>query len=156
MRENKGLKASQNEERQMRRRDEENGLDFFHPFGSFFDESFLPIANESRNILKTDIKDEGGDYRLSVEVPGVDKKDVEVHLKNGYLTVSATLNRQSEEGKGKNVRRERFSGRYTRSFFVGENVDKKGVTASTQNGVLTIVVPKVKEADDRNDAIEVK
>lgn len=154
---NRNVEIANKENNRLARREEDDlGLDFFRPFKNFFNDGLTPMFKSEENILKTDIQDEGNTYKFSMEVPGVDKKDIHVNLKNGYLTVNASLNRENKDDKGKNVHSERFSGSYTRSFYVGEGIDRKGIQASTNNGVLNIIVPKGKEENNSSDSIEVK
>lgn len=93
--------------------------------------------------MKTDIKDDGTNYVMQVELPGIDKKDINVSLKDEYLTIKANVNVENsdKEKKGNFIHRERYSGTATRSYYVGE-VDMKSVKASYANGVLTLTFPK--------------
>lgn len=93
--------------------------------------------------MKTDIKDDGTNYVMQVELPGIDKKDINVSLKDEYLTIKANVNVENsdKEKKGNFIHRERYSGTATRSYYVGE-VDIKSVKASYANGVLTLTFPK--------------
>lgn len=93
--------------------------------------------------MKTDIKDDGTNYVMQVELPGIDKKDINVSLKDEYLTIKANVNVENsdKEKKGNFIHRERYSGTATRSYYVGD-VDMKSVKASYANGVLTLTFPK--------------
>lgn len=135
--------------------DEPMDLDFFRPFSDAFEDGMMPMMRMDRNLMKTDVKDEGNDYRFAIEVPGVDKKDIHLTVKNGYLTVSANMNKSMDDRKGKTVLSERFNGSYRRSFFVGEGVNTKNVTASEANGVLTVIVPKV-NAKETSDEVTIQ
>ena len=126
-----------------------NELDFFDDaFGGFFKPLFY---EEKHHSMKTDIKETENSYVLDIEVPGFDKKDVNVSLENGYLTVSAQKktcegDEHDEKDKKKEnyIRRERSSS-VSRSYYVGD-VDKEAVKAKYENGVLTIDIPKEKPA----------
>lgn len=126
-----------------------NELDFFDDaFGGFFKPLFY---EEKHHSMKTDIKETENSYVLDIEVPGFDKKDVNVSLENGYLTVSAQKKtceggETDEKNKKKEnyIRRER-SCSVSRSYYVGD-VDKEAVKAKYENGVLTIDIPKEKPA----------
>ena len=122
-----------------------NELDFF---GGFFKPLFY---EEKHHSMKTDIKETENSYVLDIEVPGFDKKDVNVSLENGYLTVSAQKktceggeNDEKNKKKENYIRRER-SCSVSRSYYVGD-VDKEAVKAKYENGVLTIDIPKEKPA----------
>lgn len=126
-----------------------NELDFFDDaFGGFFKPLFY---EEKHHSMKTDIKETENSYVLDIEVPGFDKKDVNVSLENGYLTVSAQKrtceggeNGEKDKKKENYIRRER-SCSVSRSYYVGD-VDKEAVKAKYENGVLTIDIPKEKPA----------
>ena len=126
-----------------------NELDFFDDaFGGFFKPLFY---EEKHHSMKTDIKETENSYVLDIEVPGFDKKDVNVSLENGYLIVSATQktceggeNDEKDKKKENYIRRER-SCSVSRSYYVGD-VDKEAVKAKYENGVLTIDIPKEKPA----------
>ena len=126
-----------------------NELDFFDDaFGGFFKPLFY---EEKHHSMKTDIKETENSYVLDIEVPGFDKKDVNVSLENGYLTVSAQKrtceggeNGEKDKKKENYIRRER-SCSVSRSYYVGD-VNKEAVKAKYENGVLTIDIPKEKPA----------
>lgn len=126
-----------------------NELDFFDDaFGGFFKPLFY---EEKHHSMKTDIKETENSYVLDIEVPGFEKKDVNVSLENGYLTVSAQKktceggeNDEKDKKKENYIRRER-SCSVSRSYYVGD-VDKEAVKAKYENGVLTIDIPKEKPA----------
>ena len=117
--------------------------DFFKPFYGF---------DREANAMRTDIQEKDGNYLLEVDLPGYDKKDINVSLENGYLTVSAVQNKNVEEKNDKNyIRRERVYGSCSRSFYVG-NVEQKDVKAKYENGILNISFPKENKQlpDSRN------
>lgn len=100
--------------------------------------------NASR-IMKTDIRETDTSFELDIDLPGFKKEDIQAHLKDGYLTISAQkgLERdQKEEKTGRYIRRERYSGSCSRSFYVGENVTEEDIQAKFENGILQISVPK--------------
>ena len=85
--------------------------------------------------------------KLDVDLPGYKKEDIKAELKDGTLTISASTNTEKEDKDkdGKFIRRERFSGSCSRSFYVGENLDQEDIKAKFENGILKLFVPK-KEA----------
>jgi HSP20 family protein len=136
---------------------EDSELGFFRPLFNLFTDDFAPEFHGPVNLMKTDIKEEAKDYRLDIEVPGVEKKDIKVSLEDGYLNVSATVNKDVKEGSGKAVHTERFAGSYSRSYYVGNRVKKSDIAASVNNGVLTLLVPKTDEKEDEAEKyIEIK
>lgn len=97
-------------------------------------------------LMKTDIKEKENKYVIDIDLPGYEKEGIELNIQDGYLTVHATVNKdEKDEEKGKFVRKERFSGECTRSFYVGENVTEDEIKAKFRNGTLTIEVPKKEE-----------
>ena len=114
-------------------------------FDDFFNTPFF-TRNES-SMMKTDIKEHDNGYELTIDMPGVKKEDIKAELNDGYLTVSAESNSSKDEKdeKGKYICRERYTGSYSRSFYVGDAVTEEDIKAKFENGTLTLEVPK-KEA----------
>ena len=117
---------------------------------NFWDPFFAPFfeeVNEGKTFgslqMKTDIKELEDHYEMAVELPGFDKKNIGLKLEDGYLAIIAEVNRSDEEKdkKGNYLHRERFSGKTSRSYYVGD-VDKETIKAAYDNGVLTITFPK--------------
>ena len=113
---------------------------------NIFDDLFnTPFFTRSeQNMMKTDIKEHDGGYELTVDLPGVKKDDIKAELNDGYLTITAE-NNSSKDEKGKYICRERYSGSYSRSFYVGDAVTEEDIKAKFENGTLTLDIPK-KEA----------
>lgn len=99
------------------------------------------------DMMKTDIKDTENGYEITMNVPGVKKEDIRAELKDGYLTIQAVSNSSSDEKDkdGRYIRRERYSGSCSRSFYVGEDVTQEDIRAKYEDGTLKLLVPK-KEA----------
>ncbi len=114
-------------------------------FDDFMDDMFsvdrMPVKTMP-SIMKTDIKETEDQYVLAIDLPGFKKEDVKIHLKDGYLNVSASSQNEEEEKDGKYLRRERCTGSMTRSFYVGEDLTEEDVKAKFGNGVLTLALPK--------------
>ena len=122
----------------------ENMLDDF--FGTSFFGGHDPLfGKHGRNLMKTDIRetDDAKGYRFAVDLPGFEKVEIHVDVKDGYLTVSAEkgLDKDEEDKKGRILRQERYAGACSRSFYVGD-VKPEDVKAKYEHGVLTILVPK--------------
>ena len=122
-------------------------------FDDFFD-SFLLDRNYSN--MKCDIYEKDGDYHIEMDIPGFNKEDISVEVKNGYLTISAEKsNETNEEDKHKKyICQERTYGKYQRSFYVGD-IEPNEVNAEFKNGMLKLVIPK-KEKTDNKKYIEIK
>ena len=109
--------------------------------------------------MKTDVRETENAYELDVDVPGFKKDEVNVQLEKGYLTISAgkKLDKDEKDTKGNYIRRERYEGACTRSFFVGENIRKEDITAKMEDGILRLTFPKKAQAEieqSRTIAIE--
>ena len=122
----------------------ENMLDDF--FGTSFLGGHDPLfGKHGRNLMKTDVRetDDAKGYRFAVDLPGFEKDEIHVDVKDGYLTVSAEkgLDKDEEDKKGRILRQERYAGACSRSFYVGD-VKPEDVKAKYEHGVLTILVPK--------------
>ena len=113
----------------------------------FFGEPFGGYDYSESGLMTTDVKDTDKGYEVTMNMPGVKKEDVKAELKDGYLTVSAETNTKKDEKAedGKYIRRERYSGSCSRSFYVGEDVQQEDIKAEFKHGILKLFVPK-KEA----------
>lgn len=115
-------------------------------FDDMFDDMFTSpfFANRSDMAMKTDITEKDGSYMLDMELPGCKKEDIHLELKDGYLNVSAARNAKKEEkdAKGSLVRQERYSGTFSRSFYVGDKLSEEDIKAGYENGELKITFPK--------------
>ena len=119
-------------------------------FDDFMDGFAFPTDNwnyakNTANVMKTDIKENDKGYELDVDLPGYKKEDVKAELKDGYLTISASNDNTKEEKDedGKYIRKERYTGSVSRSFYVGKYVTEEDIHAKFENGILKLSVPKV-------------
>lgn len=105
-------------------------------------------GTQTKNVMKTDVKETDAGYELDIDLPGFKKEDVVAKLENGYLTIQASkgLNRDEKDEEGKYIRRERYSGSMSRSFYIGEGVKQEDVQAKFEDGILKLTVPKVDKA----------
>ena len=116
-----------------------NRNDFFNFFDDAFENFFSPVIFTPKGEMKTDVTENQDGYNLSIDLPGFEKQDIELALEDGYLTVSAKKQENSED---KYLRRERsFSCK--RSYFVGKSITEEQIKAKYQNGTLQIQVPKI-------------
>ena len=106
------------------------------PFDDIFDDFMKPartqrsgVFNQSA-VMKTDIKELDKAYQLDVELPGIKKENVTVELKDGALEIKVVseVNNDEKDEKGKYLRRERFYGSCSRSFYVGEELKEEEET----------------------------
>ena len=117
-------------------------------FGESLFDDFMdfPFGGMKTNMMmKTDIRDAENSYELDIDMPGFKKEDIKAQLKDGYLTISASTNGNSDEKdkNGRYIRRERYAGSCSRSFYVGEGVKEEDIRAKFENGILKLSIPKV-------------
>ena len=127
------------------------------PFNDEFWGKKNPLyGKHAQNMMKTDIRETDGSYELDVDLPGFKKDEIQVQLKDGYLVLSAAkgLDKDEKDKEGNYIRRERYSGSYSRSYYVGD-VDRESIKAKLDNGVLSIIVPKAK-AEEQKKAIAIE
>ena len=126
------------------------GRDFFDDlmdgFG-FPDVNKKLYGRHAKNMMKTDIRETDEGYEVIMDLPGFKKDEIDVQLENGYLSISAAkgLDKDETDKKGKYIRRERYAGSMSRSFYVGEDITENDIHAKFENGILKLDVPK-KEA----------
>ncbi|SFB95814.1 Hsp20/alpha crystallin family protein [Butyrivibrio sp. YAB3001] len=111
------------------------------------------------NLMRTDVIEKDNCYQLEAELPGFNKEDISIDLKNDILTISATHsdNKDEKDNEGKYIRRERRSSSYQRSFHV-EGLKPDDIIAQYRNGVLTVSIPKKEALPEKEEVtrIEVK
>ena len=116
----------------------------FDLFGDMFRDPFF--TDDESKIMKTDIKEKKDKYIIDIDLPGYEKENIKMSVEDGYLTVNATVNSNKEEKEeGKFVRKERYMGSCSRSFYVGEAVESEDIKASFKNGTLKKEIPKKDE-----------
>ena len=107
------------------------------------------FQSHASEMMMTDVKDLGNVYEMTMNLPGIKKENVKAELKDGYLTISASSASRNEEKDrgGVYIRRERYAGTCSRSFYVGEDVKQEDIKARFEDGTLKLQVPKnMKEA----------
>lgn len=133
-----------------------NGNLFDGFFNDMFDDDFFGGKNplygkNAKNMMKTDIRENEGGYELDIDMPGFKKDEIQAELKDGFLTVSASkgLDRDEKNDEGQYIRRERYTGSMSRSFYVGDQLEEEDVKAKYEDGILKLSVPKkaVKELE---------
>ncbi len=101
-------------------------------------------GKKARNMMKTDVRETDDTYELDIDLPGFTKDEVNVGLHEGYLTVTAAkgLDKDQEEKDGRYIRRERYAGSCSRTFYVG-NLNPSDIKCKYESGVLQLTVPKM-------------
>ena len=122
-------------------------------FDDFFDDDFMrfPVwggrnplyGKHAKNLMKTDVRETENTYEVDIDLPGFKKDEINVHLRDGYLTIRAAkgLDKDEKEKEGKYIRQERYAGACSRSFYVGD-VEAKDISAKYEDGILKLSLPK--------------
>ena len=103
------------------------------------------FGKHAKNLMKTDIRENDGNYEVDIELPGFKKEDINLALDGGFLNITAEkcLDKEEKEKKdGKIIRQERYSGSLSRSFYVGEDITEEDIKAKLEHGVLKLTIPK--------------
>jgi len=108
-------------------------------------ETYTPAVNEK--------VDEKG-YYLEVDLPGVEKENIEISVNEGILTISGERKLQKKEEKENYTRIESFFGRFERSFKLPADADSENIEAKYENGVLKLFIPRRQKAEGKK--IEIK
>ena len=115
-----------------------------HDF-DLWDEMFRdPFFTESESkLMKTDIKEKKDKYVIDIDLPGYEKDGIKIEIQDGYLKVHAKVDKSEDDSeKGKYVRKERYTGECSRSFYVGDNIKEEDIKAKFTNGTLRLEIPK--------------
>lgn len=116
--------------------------DFFFPQTHFFDHAFDSFFTKT-NQPSVDIKENEHSYEMAIDLPGINKKDINVTYYNNLLTIEAQSNQETENSNEANkyLRRERVSRSFKRQFII-DNIKFDGIECKYENGVLNINLPK--------------
>lgn len=116
----------------------------FDLFDDFFnDDDFF--SRKQPSLMKTDIREKKDKYLIDVDLPGFEKENIKLSLNDGYLEISAKVEKEDNSDEEKMVRQERFYGECSRSFYVGDEIKEEDINAEFKNGILKIEIPKKEE-----------
>ena len=111
-----------------------------------------PFFDDTSKVMRTDIKEGRDNYNIVIDLPGYEKENIKIDIENGYLNVTAKMDSKHEDKEeGKFVRRERYFGECSRSFYVGDEVESEDIKASFKNGTLCLEIPKKEEQKKLNE-----
>ena len=117
-------------------------------------------GKHAKNLMKTDVKDTENGYEVDIDLPGFKKDEIKVKLEDGVLTISAAkgLDKDEKDKKGSYLRRERYAGSMSRSFYVGDHVTVEDIHPKYENGILSFSVPKAenKPIEEKNKYIAIE
>ena len=124
------------------------GENLFDEFDNWMDASFHDVdkalyGKHAKNMMKTDVK-ETEKYEVDIDLPGFKKDEIQLELNDGYLTISAEkgLDKDEEDEKKHYLRRERYAGSMSRSFYIGEGITEEDIHAKYEYGILKLSIPK--------------
>ena len=136
--------------------------DFMNDFAfpAFEDVDKELYGKHAKNLMKTDVKDTENGYEVDIDLPGFKKDEIKIKLENGTLTINAAkgLDKDEKDKEGKYVRRERYAGSMSRSFYVGDHVTVEDIHPKYENGILSFSVPKAenKPIEEKNKYIAIE
>ena len=110
-------------------------------------------------MMSTDIMETDQGYEMEISLPGINKNDIRMQLKDGYLTIGARTGNETEDNKkeGRYIRRERFAGKMMRTFFVGKDVKESDIHPKYENGILSFKIPKADQiVEDKHHYISIE
>jgi len=122
-------------------------FNFSDPFDRFFDNFFYPTRGDKSDSMwdwnpLVDIYDEKDHLVITAELPGVDKKDIVIDVKDRMLTLKGERSTDNEVKEGDFYRRERSYGKFERVFTLPVDVDPDKISATYKEGVLKLEIPK--------------
>lgn len=130
-----------------------------HELENFFDHAWLPFRQDGGRFgtlaPKVDLRERSDAFEISLELPGIKKENVAITLHNGILTVEAENKEENVEKNDRVLRQERHYGKYVRSFELGPQVQENNVSAKFDNGILTLIAPKLSEIPPSSRRIEI-
>lgn len=125
---------------------------YFNSFDNLFDNFF---SSSTSPLLRTDVKENEKEYELVVDVPGLDKEDINITLEKGYLSISVNKVKEEETKEAYYLKRERLQTGASRKFYVGETLKETDIEAKLDKGVLKVVIPKIEEKVVTEKVIEI-
>lgn len=124
------------------------------PKSFYLDDIFDDFLSTSNSKVKCDIYEKDGDYHIEMDVPGFNKEDINIDIKDGYLNISAERKNETKEEDKNYIRKERVYGAFKRSFYIGD-IEVNDIKAKFENGMLKIEIPK-QEVIENKKVIEIE
>ncbi len=163
-----GRKNENKKENALERRKESN----FSPLERFqrrmndlFDDFFIDWDNDlpstdtlasSKFMPSLDVREDEKNVYVDAELPGLDKSDINIEIKNNVLTISGEKKNETKEENKTSRRIERSYGYFERSVSIDSDVEEEKIKASYKNGVLSIEIPKKKGAESKKRKIQIQ
>jgi HSP20 family protein len=137
-----------------------SALQMHNELKQMFDKLFGPVEGDQSSVVTSqwvpnvDIKEEPNRFVIYADIPGVEPKDIEVHMEKGVLSIKGERKLENVEQTDQYTRVERARGTFFRRFALPDSADPDGITAEGRHGVLEITIPKKPETTPRR--IEIK
>ncbi len=130
------------------------GENFFDDFFGFPVKDSYRRMNNTSGLMQTDISEHENGYEVTMNLPGFKKENVKAELKDGYLLITAATNtdEKKKDKDGRYIRRERYSGTCSRSFYVGDDVTQEDIKARFEDGTLKLSIPKKESKPEVEEA----
>jgi HSP20 family protein len=132
----------------------------FDPLDDLFRGFFVRPVDMSGNVqqppsIKMDVKEQGDNYLVHAELPGVKKEDIHVVVDGNQVSISAEVKQEKEVKEGDRVlRSERYFGKVSRSFQLGQEIDDSKAAAKFNEGVLELTLPKRAASPNKRLTVE--
>ncbi|MHB1154828.1 MAG: Hsp20/alpha crystallin family protein [Eubacteriales bacterium] len=121
--------------------------DFYNMLDDFFNESWSSGRSLLTDTFKLDMRDNGNQYMIEAELPGIKKEEVSLDLNDGKLTISVKREENIEKNEKNYIHKERRYGSMQRSIYLSD-ASNDGITAKLEDGLLKITVPKETKIDN--------
>jgi HSP20 family protein len=124
----------------------------------FFDMDRLPAGSglfDRTNSPPIDVLESGNEFLINCEVPGLEKEDIELSVASQVLTIKGQKKIDTEDREKKYYRRETFSGSFQRTISLPASADPEGIQAELKDGILSVKLPKKKEAIPKQITVKV-
>ena len=124
------------------------GDSFLEDFFGYPERTYAaPQQTQMNGFMQADVAESEDAYTVEMNLPGVKKENVKIELKDGYLIVNASTKSETteEDKKTKYIRKERYSGSGSRTFYVGKDLTQEDIKAKFEDGVLKLTVPKIEK-----------
>jgi len=123
----------------------------------FFNEDFFPTMNRTTSSLPAvNIREDEKAFYLELAVPGMDKKDLHLEIKDDVLTISSEHKEEKEQDQDGYKRKEFSYSSFCRSFYLPDDVNSESINASYKDGILNVEIPKMEEDKKKQKSREVK
>lgn len=124
-------------------------------FDRFFNDSMFPSFFNNFNTMRVDVRDNDKEYVIEADLPGVNKEDINIELRDNRLTISVQRNEITQDERDNYIRRERTTSSMSRTFWI-DDVKQEDIKASFKNGVLTLRLPKLESGQSKSHRIQIE